>query len=47
MNFVPVAGRRGAVVEDDFYNKLESSMYKQEKSLQTGQDSVGACATHL
>ena len=29
INFV--AGRRGAVVEDDFYNKLKNSMYKQGK----------------
>ena len=41
INFV--AGRRGAVVEDDFYNKLENSMYKQGK----GTKSVGTCATHM
>ena len=29
INFV--AGRRGAVMEDDFYNKLKKSMYKQGK----------------
>ena len=41
VNFV--AGRRGAVVEDDFYNKLEKLNVSREK----GQDSVGACATHM
>ena len=29
INFV--VGRRGEVVEDDFYNKLENAMYKQGK----------------
>jgi len=39
-----VAGRRGAVVEDDFYNKLTRlSVQAGEK----GQDSHGACATHM
>ena len=43
INFV--AGRRGAVVEDDFYNKLEK--LNHGTSREKGQDSVGACATHM
>jgi len=39
-----VAGRRGAVVEDDFYNKLEKA---QCTSREKEQNSVGACATHM
>ena len=35
-----VAGRRGAVVEDDFYNKLEKLNVQ-------GQNSVGTCGTHM
>ena len=42
INFV--AGRRGAVVEDDFYNKLEKT---QCTSREKGQNPVGACATHM
>jgi len=42
MNFV--AGRRGAVVEDDFYNKLERLSVHARKERQ---DSGGACATHM
>ena len=38
INFV--ARRCGAVVEDDFYNKLE------KLNVQAG-NSVGACATHM
>jgi len=43
-----VAGRRGAAVEDDFYNigkleKLKTQCISREK----GQNSVGACATHM
>ena len=40
INFV--AGRCGAVVEDDFYNKLEK-LTSREK----GQNSVGTCATNM
>jgi len=39
-----VAGRRGAAVEDDFYNKLEKLNVQVEKK---GPDSVGTCATHM
>jgi len=39
-----VAGRRGAVVEDDFYNNLERSNVQAGKK---GQDSGSACATHM
>ena len=42
INFV--AGRRGAVVEDDFYDKLEKLQYT---SREKGQNSVSACATHM
>jgi len=39
-----VAGRRGgAVVEDDFYKARKAQCTSREK----GQDSVGACATHM
>jgi len=38
-----VAGMRGAVVEDDFYNKLGKLNVQQEKK----SDFVGACATHM
>ena len=38
-----VAGRRGAVVEDDFYNKLERLCVQAGKNRQ---DSGGVCATH-
>ena len=38
-----VAGRRGAVVEGDFYNKLKRLGVQARKK----QDSVGACATHM
>ena len=41
INFV--AGRRGAVVEDDFYNQLEKLNVQAGKK----QNSVGACATHM
>ena len=43
VNFV--AGRRGAVVEDDFYKKLER--LNHSTSREKGQDSGGACATHM
>jgi len=43
INFV--AGWRGAVVEDDFYNKLETE--DQCTSRGKGQDSGSACATHM
>jgi len=39
-----VAGKRGGVVEDDFYNKLERVSVQVGKE---GQDSGGACATHM
>jgi len=39
-----MAGRRGAVVEDDFYNKLEKLNVQAGKKKQ---NSVGACATHM
>ena len=42
INFV--AGRCGAAVEDNFYNKLERLNVQAEKK---GQDSGGACATHM
>jgi hypothetical protein len=42
INFV--AGRRGAVVEDNLYNKLEKL---NVQALENGQDSFGACATHM
>jgi len=42
INFV--AGRRGAVVEDDFYNKLEMLSVQARKEVQ---DPGGACATHM
>jgi len=42
INFV--AGRRSAVVEDDFYDKLERL---RSTSRENGQDSGGACATHM
>jgi len=44
INFV--AGRRGAVVEDDFYNKLERLNVQAGKRSKP-QDSGGACATHM
>jgi len=42
INFL--AGRRGAVAENDFYNKLEKT---QCTSREKRQNSVGACATHM
>ena len=39
-----VAGSRGAVVENDFYNKLVRLSVKSGKKRQ---DSGGACATHM
>jgi len=42
INFV--AGRRGTVVEDDFYNKLERLNVQAGKK---GQDSGRACATQM
>jgi len=43
INFV--GGRRGAVVEDDFYNMLEKLNVQAGK--RDKHDSVGACATHM
>ena len=42
INFVE--GRRGALVEDDFYNKLEKLNVQAGKKQK---DSVGACETHM
>jgi len=39
-----VEGRRGALVEDDFYNKLEKLNVQAGKKQK---DSVGACETHM
>ena len=41
-----VAGSRGAVVDNDFDNKLEK-LNVQDRKKALGQDSVGACATHM
>ena len=41
-------GISGAVVEDDFYNKLEKlNVQARKKKQDSHDDSVGACATHM